>query len=314
MAKTRPEGEEPVKGTGAEPDQSEAQRQAAAEARRAEYERETEQNLRENGNLTAQEIQQLLTFEYRQGPANAEEQLQRYFLQLKDRNPTKAKAMQTDIQPLLTGGVKTVEDVRKACEILRKYWSGFVLYFNRESYTADFFPSHIIVDSIAASTKTAPKARFGGGSSFESAMNEVSVEDVLAARMRQERNKFALRCPEGGSFLGAVVGGRTITWLQHGRVWSFDEEIGTYDDQGVQSGNRNMVISLRNDIGTEPEAEQVGTLEAKNIRDAIDRAKRISSERKKPISFIFEGVPMTVHPQTSEYEIISLFNQQREQK
>jgi hypothetical protein len=72
MAKTRSDGEDPTKREDAESDQGEAQRQADREARRAAYERDMEQNLRENGNLTAQEIQQLLTFECREAPSSVE--------------------------------------------------------------------------------------------------------------------------------------------------------------------------------------------------------------------------------------------------
>jgi len=308
------QSEDPKNKVDSEKDQGEAQRQRDADARRAELQRDMEKNLQQSGNLTAQEIKQLMTFEWKQAPSTVEEQLQKYFLQLKDWNPARATALHAEIQPLLRRGVKTLEDVKAACEILRKYWSGFILVFNGESYDADFFPSHIAVQPIETSTKTSPKAKFGGRGSFESAMNEVHVEDVLSALMRQERRKFALRCPEGGSFLGAVVGGRTITWLQYGRVFSYDEEIGTYDDQGVQGGNRNMVISVIDNIGVEPEPEQIGTLQGKNLRDVVYNAKRMSSERNRPISFVFEGIPMTVNPRTSEYEIISLYSQQRKPK
>ena len=89
-----------VASAGAELNQDEVQREATdRETRRAAYERDMEERLRESGNLTGQEIQELLTFECRQGPSNVEEQLQSYFLKLKDQNPTRAKAMQSDIQP-----------------------------------------------------------------------------------------------------------------------------------------------------------------------------------------------------------------------
>ncbi len=216
--------------------------------------------------------------------------------------------METDIKPILESGIKSIEDVQKACEILRKYWNGFVLAFNGESYYAEFFPSHISVQPVDASTQTSPKASFGGGNSFGSAMNEVHTEGVLGARMREEKRKFALECQEGGSFLNANVGGRTVTWLQHGRVFSYNEEIGTYDDKGVQNGKRHMIISINDEMGPEdPTAERLGVY-GRNIREMIEWAKNLSREKMKPVSFEYEGISVTMHQKTPDYEIISQYN------
>lgn len=279
--------------------------------RRREAQQQEEEWLKKSGKLTADEIRQLITFNYVKGPATVEEQLQQYFLRLKDQNVEAANRMHAEIQPIIDRGIKSMEDVKIACKTLAKYWSGFVLYFNGEGYSKDFFPSNITVQPAQGTSKKSPTLNFGGGQSFESAMNEVRGEGILAARMPQDPYLFELSCEEGESFLGAVVAGRTVTWLQHGRVFSYGEEIGTYNDLGIKNGKRQMMISVMDNIKPEPSAQNVGFLQGRNVRDVIEKAKSMSRQYNKPVCFTYEGVLMTATQVSSAYELQCFFEQQK---
>lgn len=85
--------------------------------------------------LTKTEIKELEKLEFRQNLPSVDEQVRRYYLQLKSTNPHRADHMLADTQPLLNVGIKSVQDIETLCYKIHKYWSGFLISFNGESYS-----------------------------------------------------------------------------------------------------------------------------------------------------------------------------------
>ena len=87
------------------------------------------------GNLDRAELAELVQYEFRQGPESVDEQVRRYYLQIKSHGPDLAAQMLTDTQPILNKGTYSVQDVEKLCRILRTYGPGHLIRHEGESYT-----------------------------------------------------------------------------------------------------------------------------------------------------------------------------------
>lgn len=109
--------------------------EAERESRRQEailHYRSREENIR---NLTPLEISELEYFEFRHGPSTVDEQVRRYYLKLKSDRPEGAEKMAAETSPLLERGITSESDVEELCGALYKYWSGFLIRYNKASYT-----------------------------------------------------------------------------------------------------------------------------------------------------------------------------------
>lgn len=93
---------------------------------------------RKKGNLNESEIQEYLGFEFGEEPMGIKNQLRRYFLKLKTDDPEQAAEFLAELPVLIEKDILLTEaEVVAFCQILRKYFSGFALYFNGRTHTKD---------------------------------------------------------------------------------------------------------------------------------------------------------------------------------
>lgn len=88
-----------------------------------------------SGNLTRHEIRELEIFEFYKGPQSVDEQVRRYYLKLKSIRPDKAIKMLAETQLILSDGINSVENIETLCRTVYKYYLGFLIHFNGESYS-----------------------------------------------------------------------------------------------------------------------------------------------------------------------------------
>jgi len=86
-----------------------------------------------SGNLSREEVRKLVHYEFRQGADTVEEQVERYYLKLKDTNPKLAEEMWVDAKPFLKGNLDDSQ-VKSLCSALAEYWGGVVINHNGTTY------------------------------------------------------------------------------------------------------------------------------------------------------------------------------------
>lgn len=98
-------------------------------SKKSQYEERFRRSLR-NGNLTREEIEELVEFEFHKKTENLDlaDQVRRYYLKLKSTDPERADEMISEIGN--TG--EYIGDVRRCQVIIRKYISGTIMYFQGE--------------------------------------------------------------------------------------------------------------------------------------------------------------------------------------
>ncbi len=82
----------------------------------------------ENGNLTEAEAEELVGYEFVAGPATVECQIRWYFLKIKHNRPKAAAQILKEVEPLLSQGVRTEQEVHDLSVVLVRYIDGFVIY------------------------------------------------------------------------------------------------------------------------------------------------------------------------------------------
>ncbi len=101
--------------------------------------RESYEHFREmwghNRNLTDQELNELLAFEFEEGPSNVSEQVRRYFLKLKEEKPEKARKMWKKLNRVLEKGITGLDSIKEVCAGIYKFFSGFAIEYQGESYS-----------------------------------------------------------------------------------------------------------------------------------------------------------------------------------
>ena len=80
-----------------------------------------------NRNLTNDEVEEYLGYEFVAGPVAIEDQVRRYFLMVKSQRPKKALQLLKETKPLLKRGVRTEQEVHDLSLVLARYISGFVI-------------------------------------------------------------------------------------------------------------------------------------------------------------------------------------------
>jgi hypothetical protein len=88
------------------------------------------------GNLTRREVTKLTRLEYREDRPSIQDQVRRYYLDLKSTNPPLASRLDKETQPILTEGVQSEGDVMKLCTVLHRYLSGFVIVYRGRAHTS----------------------------------------------------------------------------------------------------------------------------------------------------------------------------------
>ena len=99
------------------------------------YKEQYRAQLQALGNLTSQEIDELIGFEF-QGLSSVDEQIRRYFLRLKSEEPDSATQMIAETDPILQEGIHSVDDVKTLCLTLYKHVPKFVILYEKTNYTA----------------------------------------------------------------------------------------------------------------------------------------------------------------------------------
>lgn len=92
--------------------------------------------LRTLGNLTEPEISELVDLEITAGPKNLNEQIRRYYLKLKSEKPEKAEQLLENLKEVKLDEPIKKEDISRIGGILRKYWSGYVIYHDGKIYNS----------------------------------------------------------------------------------------------------------------------------------------------------------------------------------
>ncbi len=87
------------------------------------------------GNLSDEEIEELVRYEFsHRASLSLKDQVKRYYLQLKARNPGKAEQMLHETQKHTRTEITGVEKLEKLCNVLAKYGSLSMLHFRGEQY------------------------------------------------------------------------------------------------------------------------------------------------------------------------------------
>ncbi len=100
-----------------------------------QYQEQYRAQLQTLGNLTSQEIDELIGFEFK-GPSSVDEQVRRYFLRFKSEEPDSAAQMIAETDPILQEGIHSVDDVKTLCLTLYKHMSKFIICYEKTNYTA----------------------------------------------------------------------------------------------------------------------------------------------------------------------------------
>jgi hypothetical protein len=81
------------------------------------------------GNLTAEEIEELLDYEYVGGKLETVyAQVRRYYLKLKDERPQRAEEFIQEVEPLLKKEAQTEQEIHDLSDAIAKYVNGAVIH------------------------------------------------------------------------------------------------------------------------------------------------------------------------------------------
>lgn len=92
------------------------------------------QQLGMTGNLSAEEVEELLNFEFVLAPDTVEKQIQYYYLLVKEFHPEKASLLKRATGVLLAQP-RTPDVIRELCVELRQHFSEFFIRFEGKRYT-----------------------------------------------------------------------------------------------------------------------------------------------------------------------------------
>jgi len=92
------------------------------------------QQLGMTGNLSAEEVEELLNFELILAPDTVEKQVQYYYLLVKEFHPERASLLQRTTG-VLRAQPRTLDIIRELCVELRQHFSEFFIRFEEKKYT-----------------------------------------------------------------------------------------------------------------------------------------------------------------------------------
>lgn len=91
------------------------------------------QGLQLTGNLTDEEIRELVHFEYEKPAVTVREQLRRYYLKTKSIHPKNAEQLRQSTESF--GDSLTIEEIRELCNAVYVLHSGFIINHAGTTYT-----------------------------------------------------------------------------------------------------------------------------------------------------------------------------------
>ena len=94
---------------------------------REEHMARFKEQLLSNGNLSPEEVDEFIRFEFVTGPSSVEAQVRRYYLMIKRDRPNKADQMMSEVSYLISKGFKDERDIHDISVVLTRYINGFVV-------------------------------------------------------------------------------------------------------------------------------------------------------------------------------------------
>ena len=101
---------------------------------KTDYRAEYRSQLSALGNLTTDEIDELVGYEFLKPASSVDEQVRRYYLKLKSERPQQAAGLLAETQPLLDD-IADSGNMGGLCDVLGKYISGFIIRHKGRDYT-----------------------------------------------------------------------------------------------------------------------------------------------------------------------------------
>lgn len=208
------------------------------------------EELKSLGNLTDFEIGKLVSYEFLDGTKTVRDQVDRYYLKTKSERPDKAENMQKKLDPLLSRGINTEQDIRQLFFVLNRYWSGIVISHNGKSYSAkDFDEPGIRIINLKDQDNVLtnePHINLGDKSDLGVKDLETKVNALVTAHKNKAKYIFLLKWQGDKIPRGAEVAGHKIAWTQNGVVTdNTGKIIGTYErlvEFGGESGREQQMI------------------------------------------------------------------------